>query len=244
MEKTVAILQSNYIPWKGYFDIINSVDEFIIFDIAQYTKNDWRNRNKIRVPEGEAWLTIPVFHRLSQKINETKVINNLWRKKHWKNIVQNYSKARYFKHYKGVFEELYLSSGEELLSKINNSFIKAINSMLGIETILSWASDYLVKLTMEKNELLVDLCRQAKATRYLSGPSAKVYLKEYLFNESGIDVLWMDYSGYPEYQQLHSPFIHAVSIIDLIFNEGPNTYKYMKSFEVNEMNLNNLITVE
>ncbi len=244
MKKTVAILQSNYIPWKGYFDIINSVDEFIIFDVAQYTKNDWRNRNKIRVPEGEAWLTIPVFHRLSQKINETKVINNLWRKKHWKNIVQNYSKSRYFKHYKDIFEGLYLGSNEEFLSKINYSFIRAINSILDIKTILSWANDYQVNLTTEKNELLVDLCRQAKATRYLSGPSAKDYLKENLFNERGLDVLWMDYSGYPEYQQLHAPFIHAVSIIDLIFNEGPNAYNYMKSFTASKMNVDNLITVE
>jgi hypothetical protein len=195
------------------------------------------------VPEGEAWLTIPVFHRLSQKINETKVINNLWRKKHWKNIVQNYSKARFFKHYKDIFEELYLASNEELLSKINYSFIKVINSILGIKTVLSSANDYLVDLTIGKNESLIDLCQQAKATSYLSGPSATVYLKEDLFNEGGLDVLWMDYSDYPEYQQLHPPFIHAVSIIDLIFNEGQNACKYMKSFKASKVNLNNLITV-
>lgn len=228
--KKTAILQSNYIPWKGYFDIINYVDEFIFFDDVQYTKNDWRNRNKIKTPKGLEWITIPVVqNELSQKIKETKIFKNDWNKKHFKTIIQNYSKAKYFKEYKDIFEELYLNSNEEYLSEINYNFIKEINKILNIKTKLSLSSDY--QLIEGKNEKLISLCKQTKANCYLSGPSAKDYIDEKLFEAENIKVIWMDYSGYKEYNQLYSPFEHGVSIIDLIFNEGPNSYKFMKSFE-------------
>jgi len=106
--KSVAIVQSNYIPWKGYFDMINLVDEFILFDNVQYTKNDWRNRNQIKTPNGKQWITIPVYQKnLKQMIKDTLVLNNIWRKKHWKTIIQNYSKAKHFHVYKALFERLY-----------------------------------------------------------------------------------------------------------------------------------------
>ena len=101
MEKKIAILQSNYIPWRGYFDIMNSVDEFIFYDEVQYTKNDWRNRNKILTNHGSKWLTLPVrLKTLSQLIKDTKIEDKLWSKKHWDTIKQNYSKAKYFNKYK------------------------------------------------------------------------------------------------------------------------------------------------
>ena len=108
--KKIAILQSNYIPWKGYFDLINMVDEFVIFDTAQFTKNDWRNRNKIKTSQGVQWLTIPAQQNsLQQLICETKVSNPKWAKKHWSTIAQNYSKTPYFKDYKDLFESFYLN---------------------------------------------------------------------------------------------------------------------------------------
>ena len=106
--KKIAILQSNYIPWKGYFDLINMVDEFVLYDDVQYTHRDWRNRNKIKTSHGLKWLTIPVRQeRFEQKIIETKVIDKRWNTKHWKSLVQNYSKAKYFNEYKYIFEELW-----------------------------------------------------------------------------------------------------------------------------------------
>ena len=114
MTKKIAILQSNYIPWKGYFDIINLVDEFILFDDVQYTKRDWRNRNRIKTKQGLMWLTIPVMlkNRYFQKINETRISDTKWNRKHWSTISHNYSKAKYFKVYKEQFEELYLGCNE------------------------------------------------------------------------------------------------------------------------------------
>lgn len=227
--KKIAILQSNYIPWKGYFDLINMVDEFILYDEAQYTKNDWRNRNKIYTSQGVQWLTIPARQAsLEQKIIETKITDINWTKKHWRTLQQNYSKAKYFKEYKELFAELYLNCTEEYLSQINHRFITAINEILGIKTKISWSSEY--ELVEGQTEKLLGICKQAGATTYLSGPAAKDYFDEDLAAQEGIEVEWMDYSGYPEYQQLHQPFEHGVTILDLIFNEGPNATKLMKSF--------------
>ena len=230
MGKTVVIVQSNYIPWRGYFDLTNSADELILYDDAQYTIRDWRNRNIIKTPNGPLWLTIPVKvkGKYYQKIKDTKISDHTWNRKHWASIVHNYAKARYFRQYRQTFEDLYRRKSEEFLSEINYRFIVAICRILGINTRISWSMDY--ELHGNKTERLVHLCQQAGATAYLSGPSAKVYLNEDLFTKKGIAVSYMDYSGYRAYMQFYPPFLSQVSVIDLIFNEGPDAANYMKSF--------------
>jgi hypothetical protein len=230
MSKKIAILQSNYIPWKGYFDIINMVDEFILYDDIQYTKNDWRNRNRIKTQQGSKWLTIPVRQeKLYQTIIDTKTADKRWRRIHWSSICQNYSKTRYFKDYKDIFKELYLNCEEYNLSLINYSFIIAINKVLDINTKILRSSEF--NLVDGKTERLLGICKDRKATEYISGPAAQGYLDEELFDNEDIRVSWISYSHYPEYSQLYPPFDHAVTILDLIFNEGPDAKKYMKSFE-------------
>jgi hypothetical protein len=228
--KKVAILQSNYIPWKGYFDIINSVDEFIFLDEVQFTRRDWRNRNLIKTPNGLLWLTIPVNvkNNFTIPINEVTVSDQLWRKKHWLSIQNNYSKAPFYKDFKGPLEALFLDQKETYLSKINFSFIHAVNTFLGISTKLSWSTDF--SHNDGKNERLISLCKAAGATEYLSGPAAKDYIQEEMFLRNGISVEWMDYSGYSEYPQFHMPFEHGVSILDLIFHTGTSAKQFMKSF--------------
>jgi hypothetical protein len=230
MEKKVAVVQSNYIPWKGYFDLINLVDEFILYDDMQYTRRDWRNRNIIKTPNGPIWLTIPVEvkGKYFQKIKDTTISEAGWGKKHWASILHNYSRAPYFALHREVFENLYLNSEEKFLSQVNYLFLSAICEILGIRTRISWSMDY--NPGTGKTERLVDLCKQAQATEYISGPAAKNYLEEELFAKAGIALQYIDYSSYPEYKQLSPPFEHQVSIIDLIFNEGPEATKYMKSF--------------
>lgn len=230
MRKTIAVVQSNYIPWRGYFDLINSVDELILYDDVQYTIRDWRNRNIIKTSSGPLWLTIPVQvkGKYLQKIKDTRISDPTWRRRHWATIVHSYSRAKYFPMQKELFEELYLQADDKLLSHVNFHFIIAICRILGIRTTISWSMDY--NLSGDKTERLVHLCQQAGATAYLSGPSAKAYLKEDLFRSGGIGVSYMDYSGYREYTQLYPPFLSQVSIIDLIFNEGPQATDYMKSF--------------
>ncbi len=225
-----VILQSNYIPWKGYFDLMNRADVFIIYDEVQYTKNDWRNRNKIKTANGLIWLTIPVKQeKLSQRISDTQVHNNEWRKKHWNSLVMSYSRASYFTHYRSLFEELYLNSSETSLSRINYSFFVAINEVLGINTKLVWSNE--LNPVEGKSERLVDLCKKVGADEYISGPAAKGYLQTDLFEKEKIKISWMDYSGYNEYKQLYPPFEHGVSMLDLIFNEGPQSSRFLKSFK-------------
>jgi hypothetical protein len=229
MSKTVAIVQSNYIPWKGYFDLINSADEFILYDDVQYTRRDWRNRNTIKSPKGSTWLTIPVQvkGKYLQKIKDIVVADDKWSHDHWQSIVHCYAKARYFRDYNDLFGELY-QQPEDNLSRINYRFIAAICQILGIRTTISWSMDF--ELIGDKTERLVGLCLQAGATNYLSGPAARAYLDEAAFTSKGIEVSYMDYSGYPEYGQLYPPFQSKVSVVDLIFNEGPNAPRYMMSF--------------
>ena len=227
--KRVAILQSNYIPWKGYFDIIGSVDEFVLYDDMQYTKNDWRNRNKIKTQNGLQWLSIPVRQEsLHQKINETKITDPKWNVNHWKSIAQSYAKAPCYKTYKDELESLYNAAARfEYISDINRHFIDAICSMLGIRTKIRDSREFV--LAEGKSERLLALCQELGATTYLSGPAAKDYLDESIFVEAGIAVEWMDYSGYEEYHQLFPPFEHGVSVIDLILNEGENAKNFIKS---------------
>ena len=227
-----VILQSNYIPWKGYFDMMNMADVFIIYDEVQYTKNDWRNRNKVKTANGTIWLTIPVKQeKLSQRIIDTEVHNQEWRRKHWNSITMAYSKTPYFTKYRSLFEDLYLADCETYLSRINYNFIVAINEILGINTKLLLSND--LQMIDGKTERLVDLCKKICADEYISGPAAKDYLQTGLFEKENIKVSWMDYSGYPEYTQLYPPFEQAVSILDLIFNTGEEAPHFMKSFNKN-----------
>lgn len=228
--KKLAIIQSNYIPWKGYFDLINLVDECILFDDMKYTKRDWRNRNKIKTVSGPKWLTIPVQvkGKYFQRIKDTEISNTNWNRKHWETIVHNYSRARYFSEYRAIFEKLYLECKEKLLSSINYRFLTHICSILEITTKITWSMNY--RLKEGKTERLIDLCKQAEARTYISGPAARNYIDEEMFEREGIQLRYMDYSDYPEYNQIFPPFEHQVSIIDLIFNEGPHASKFMKSY--------------
>jgi hypothetical protein len=228
--KKVAISQSNYIPWKGYFDLINMVDEFILYDDVQYTRRDWRNRNKIQTAQGLKWLSIPVDAKgkYYQKISEAKVFDKNWNKKHWVMIRQNYSKASYFNDYKGIIEELYLNCHEEYLSKINYKFIVAICKILGITTSIRCSNEF--KLIDGQTEKILGICKDCKANIYITGPAAKGYFDENLAKKRNILVELIDYSGYKEYKQLYEPFEHGVTILDLIFNEGPSAIRFMKSY--------------
>ncbi len=228
--KKVVVLQSNYIPWKGYFDLMNMADEFIILDDVQYTRSDWRNRNLIKAPEGLRYLTIPVAikGKLGQAIDEVSISDRTWSRRHWYTISHCYSKAAFFRQYKEYFEDLYLSLRTRNLSEINYIFLNAVRDLLGIKTRLTYSKEY--DSVDGRTERVLSLCKSAGADEYISGPSAREYLNLSLFAQENILVTWMDYSDYPAYSQLYPPFQHGVSILDLIFNEGPRATSFMKSF--------------
>lgn len=224
--KKIAILQSNYIPWKGYFDMIAAVDEFILYDDVQFTKNDWRNRNKIKTRNGTQWLSVPVGQNISRLIREVSLYDASWQGKHWASLSQNYSKAKCYTYIAEELRELYLHRKYSSLSELNRTFIEFICQKLGITTKISNSWDY--KLIDGKTERLVSLCTQAGATEYISGPAAQDYLDESLFNQKNIHVTWFDYLGYPEYPQQWGEFCHAVTALDLLFNCGSESRKYMR----------------
>lgn len=227
--KKVAILQSNYIPWKGYFDLIAAVDEFILYDDVQFTRRDWRNRNRIKTPQGLQWLTVPVkvSGKYHQSIRETEIDGPHWAEKHWKALAQNYARAPHFSEVAAFIEPLYHRPGYALLSDLNRLLIVAICGFLGITTRIRGSSDYTLK--DGRTERLADLCLQAGGTEYVSGPSARAYLDEGVFAERGIKVTWFDYAGFPEYPQLWGEFTHEVTVLDLLFNTGLGAPGYMRN---------------
>ena len=229
--KKVAILQSNYIPWKGYFDMIAAVDEFILYDDMQYTRRDWRNRNKIKTPQGTVWLTVPVKVKgqYFQKIRDTEIDGFSWAATHWKSLAQHYARAPYLKEIQKWLEPLYMDRIYSHISILNLTLLEAICRYLSIHTKISNSWDY--TLADGKTKRLADLCRQAGGTEYVSGPAAKDYIDEQIFTDCGIKLTWFDYEGYPEYPQLWGEFTHFVSILDLLFNCGKNSSRYMRYVE-------------
>lgn len=231
--KTLFIVQSNYIPWKGYFDCIKHADEFVVYDNVQYTKNDWRNRNLIKTESGLKWLTIPVKFKFSNKpsINEIRVDGQSWRHAHWEVLKQHYALAPHFQEVTDFLAPLYHGQPSDWLSEINTSFIRAINHFLEIDTPIYNVKDF--EIVKGKTERLVDLCKKRDASKYLSGPSAKNYLDEDMFVEAGIELVYADYSNYLEYSQFHPPFVHSVSILDLLFHTGKRAVSHLNMFSTN-----------
>lgn len=231
--KAVAIVQSCYVPWKGYFDLINSVDEFVLYDDQQYTKRDWRNRNRVKTAQGTIWLSIPVKvrGRYHQRIDETEISDPAWARRHWRTIAHAYRTAPYFDAYRERLEALYeAAAGDRLLSEVNRRFLEGFCRLLGIHTALTWSTDY--RAEGRRTDRLVNLCLEAGAATYVSGPSARSYLDESRFHDAGIEIRYFDYAGYPAYEQLYPPFEHAVSIVDLLVHTGPGAPSFLKSFGV------------
>ncbi len=221
--KSIAVVQSNYIPWKGYFDMIRGVDEFFLYDDVQYTRRDWRNRNRIKTPQGIQWLTIPVEvkGKYLQKIRETRVSDPAWARAHWQTLSCCYGKAPFFGALKERFASFFLNCTSPWLSDINRELILRVAGLLDVATPIRST----VELDLEQTDpsaRLLEVCQRAGATEYVSGPAARDYLDVGLFERAGVRVRWMDYSGYPEYAQLHGPFEHAVTALDLLFMTGPS----------------------
>lgn len=223
----VGIIQSNYIPWRGYFDFIDSVELFIFHDDLRYTKGDWRNRNKIKTANGLKWITVPVkYHKTSQLICETQIdYSTNWQVTHRNQLQTNYMAAPFFKDMLAIWEEGVMH-GDLTISQLNVRLIMLICSYLRITTPLVMSSDYRVMGT--KTERLIRLLKEVGATVYLSGPSAKNYLDENLFQGNGISLEYKTYD-YKPYPQLWGEFEGAVTVLDLIANCGPDAKSFLKS---------------
>ena len=225
--KKVAVLQSDYIPWKGYFDIIHDADEFIFYDEVQFTKNDWRNRNKILTPQGEVWLTIPVgMNKIHRLILEVQMKDSSWQKKYFATLKMAYHKTPHFRKYEEFFQYVYLEKQWQYLYELNRFLIEHIaQDFLGVKTKFSDSRDY--PTHGAKHEKLLSLVQAAQADVYISGPAAKDYIIAEDYQRANIQLVWKDYAGYPEYPQRGENFNHYVSILDLLFNVGEDAPYYI-----------------
>ena len=225
----VTILQSNYIPWKGYFDLMAMSDLFVVYDSVQFTKNDWRNRNTIMTSNGPVWLTIPVATagRASQRIDETRVSDRRWARKHWLTIAQSLARRPAFDASRDRWAEWFSEAAEfEFLHDVNVLFLRRLADQLGIATPLVMDSQFELAPDTPTGRL-VQLCEAAGADRYLTGPAGLNYLELRRFAERNIAVDVIDYSGYPSYPQTSAPFQHGVSAIDLIASVGEDAKSHL-----------------
>jgi WbqC-like protein family len=230
--KTIVILQSNYIPWKGYFDLMAIADEFILFDEVQYTKNDWRNRNRIVLDGKLRWLTIPVrtAGTFGAPIEEIEVAKTSWAQAHWDTLKQAYRHAPHFRAVAPALEGAYRATADYThLSKVNEHFLRLLATLLELDTSIIGAS-IVPRTTPDATDRLLEICTARAATDYVSGPAARNYLRPAAFKNAGIALHFADYSGYPTYDQNHQPFEHGVSIVDTLMQCGVDARKHLKTF--------------
>ena len=209
----VAILQSNYLPWRGYFSIISSVDLFIFYDDLQYTKNDWRNRNLFLCQNKKVWLTIPCGTDLNRRICDVELPQNNWNSIHYNRLSEWYKKSENFDMYKVLLEEMYLKNKFHYLSDFNQHWIKFISKeILGLRTDFADSREF--KLRGIKQERLLELIKKTGASEYLSGPAAKDYIDIDTFKNNGVDLSYADYSKLPAYNSSSD----SLSILHDIFS--------------------------
>lgn len=224
--KRLAISQSNYIPWKGYFDLIASVDRFVVYDSVQFTKNDWRNRNLIKTQAGPLWLSIPVGSDIRRRIMEVELPSSPWRDKHWKSIAAAYARAPFFAQVAAWLEPLYRQAQDTRLSGFNVRLMRAVCAYVGVHTEIVVHDG--VQREQDRVMRLVEICQRHGAQTYVSAPAGQQYIDPECFGRNGLALEWFDYAGYPCYPQLHGPFVHQVSILDALFNCGPDRERFLR----------------
>ena len=224
----VGIHQPMYLPWLGLFDRINRCDVFILLDNVPYSKNYFLNRNKIKTANGWTWLTVPViFKGNSHKIIKEIEIDNRsdWGKKHWLSIYYSYKNSSYFDTYADVFEHFYKQEWRYLV-EASTHLLFSLLRMLNIKTPIRMASTLGVE--GRKEELILNICKSVQAEEYLSGPDGRNYLNLGLWQENKVKVEFHDYL-HPQYRQLHGEFLPHMSVIDLLFNCGPDSLPILKN---------------
>jgi len=221
----LVVLQPGYLPWLGFFDQMHWADTFVIYDDVQYTKNDWRNRNRIKGPGGPQWLTVPVHHHLGDLIKDVAMPHDRrWVRSHVKSLQFAYSKARYFEDYFSPIKEL-IEAPHQRLIDLDMALIIYLKGALEIDAQILYSSR--MQAQGNKLERLINICRECGATEYLTGDAAADYLDVKLFEDNEIEIRYHHYK-HPEYPQLFGGFVSHLSVVDLLFNCGPESLHYLK----------------
>jgi len=222
----VAIHQPEFLPWLGFFEKMLRADAFVLLDDVQFSKNDFQNRTRIRGAGGAQWLTVPVAHRFGQRINEVEIKGDGWRDKHWKSLTSCYGRARYFGSFAPPFEELYQRRWERLVD-FNVAALEAATRALGAEP--KWVFSSEVGAAGRKSDLVLNICERLGASRYYSGRTGSTYLDRDVFARAGVEIVVQSFR-HPSYEQMfmkESEFIAGLSVLDLLFNCGPESLKLL-----------------
>ena len=240
-----SIHQPDFLPWLGFFNKVRQSDLLVIGDHVQYRYKGYQNRNKIKTANGAQWLTVPIVHDFGQPINKVKIVNReqnglMWDDLHLRTLQIDYGQAPYYDKYIGIFEKIY-KKRLDLLADCNLEFLKEIFGILGINVKIKKTSE--MNLISSKTEQVIEICKIVNADTYLSGTGAVQYMEESLFKQNGIKLLYDNYE-HPVYKQrfMKLGFLPNMSVIDLIFNEGPESFEIIKSgfkgFELNAEHAN------
>ncbi len=222
--KKIFIQQPNYLPWIGYFEQIDYVDTFVFFDDVEYIKRSWQNRNRIKTPHGESMLTVPVLtsSRSGQHLKDVEIIHrNDWVRKHIKSMELSYRKARYFGDYWDGIKVL-IESKYECLCDLNCALIERVSRLLGIDTRFKRSSELQVNITHRENRV-IEICKKLDSHYLYNGKRIKEFMLPEYFIEAGITVELQDYRCESYNQLWNDEFVPYLSILDLLFNEGPNS---------------------
>ncbi len=222
------ISQPTYLPWTGYFRIMKEADVYVFMDNVQFEQRSWQSRNRIKSTQNFAWLSIPTHHGSQSRISEVEVDNSKpWKRQHLNAIKTSYGKAPYFSLYSSFFKSIYESSWTEL-ALLNICLIKYFSAKLGLSPVFVRAS----KLGLEgkRTTLLLDICKMFGADRYVSSIGAKNYMEQdgakSIFEKERIKVEFLEVNSF-KYPQLFGEFIPELSVIDLLFNCGPDSSKIL-----------------
>ena len=220
--------QPVYLPWLGLFHKIARADLFCYFDIVQYQRKDYNNRNKIKTYNGEIWLSVPVESKghFYKNVSDILIVQDKWVKKHLKSIELNHKKTNSFNDYFDELEFILINASKGSLGPLNLKLLEYFMRCLDIKTPIVKASDYSFK--GEGSELVLDMCIQLGADVYIFGEQGKNYANTVAFNKKNIMVEFQKYI-HPTYKQIGQPFLPFMSIIDLLFNEGQDSYKILMS---------------
>jgi WbqC-like protein family len=226
--RTVVISQPTYLPWTGYFRIMKEADVYVFLDNVQFEQRSWQSRNRIKSVKEFSWLTIPTHHTSQSRICDVEIDNSKeWMRQHFTAIKTSYGKALYFGDYYPFFKSVYETDWTKL-ALLNIYLIKYFAKQLGLSPIFVKAS----KLSMEgkRTNLLLDICKMFGADRYVSSIGAKNYMEEdgakSIFEKEGIAVEFLEVN-LPKYPQLFGEFVPELSVVDLVFNCGPDSSKIL-----------------
>ncbi len=225
--------QPVHLPWLGLFHKIALAERFCIFDIAQYQTKDFNNRNKIKTHAGPIWLSVPVESKehFQKKLCDIKIVNNGWNRKHFKSIDNAYRKAPFYQNYIGELESILVGREYTYLADLNFATLDFGLRALGISIPIIKASDY--EFNGYKSDLVLDMCRQLGASRYIFGAQGRNYADTQSFAAAGIQACFQDYQ-HPVYPQLHGQFEPYMSVIDLLFNVGPDSKRVLMSGNITD----------